>query len=100
LLSARGSEFRLGPGGKGANQAVAVARLGGEVDFITMLGRDDFAQMALGNWKSEGVNPIVAQVGDTYTGAAYIFLEETTGENAIMRMSKAPGHKLKAQRSL
>ncbi|MFV2093438.1 MAG: PfkB family carbohydrate kinase, partial [Hyphomicrobiales bacterium] len=43
-----GSEFRLGPGGKGANQAVAVARLGGGVDFITMLGRDDFADMALG----------------------------------------------------
>ncbi len=86
-----GSEFRLGPGGKGANQAVAVARLGGGVDFITMLGRDDFADMALGNWKTEGVNPIVKQVDDSYTGAAYIFLEETTGENAIIVCPGAAG---------
>jgi len=86
-----GSEFRLGPGGKGANQAVAVARLGCGVDFITMLGRDDFADMALGTWKKEGVNPVVTQVDDTYTGAAYIFLEEGTGENAIIVCPGAAG---------
>ncbi|VAW12168.1 Ribokinase [hydrothermal vent metagenome] len=86
-----GSEFRLGPGGKGANQAVAVARLGGGVDFITMLGRDDFAKMALGIWKSEGVNPVVTQTDETYTGAAYIFLEEATGENAIIVCPGAAG---------
>lgn len=86
-----GSEFRLGPGGKGANQAVAVARLGGGVDFITMLGRDDFADMALGTWRREGVNPVVTQVDSTYTGAAYIFLEEATGENAIIVCPGAAG---------
>lgn len=79
-----GSEFKLGPGGKGANQAVAVARQGCSVDFITMLGRDDFAEMALKTWSEEGVNPVVTQTADSYTGSAYIFIDEATGENAII----------------
>ena len=39
-----GSEFRLGPGGKGSNQAVAAARLGARVSFISKLGRDPFSR--------------------------------------------------------
>ena len=42
-----GRSFKLGPGGKGSNQAVAAARLGAEVSFITRLGDDAFADMAL-----------------------------------------------------
>ena len=42
-----GQSFALGPGGKGSNQAVAAARLGAEVTFITRLGDDAFADMAL-----------------------------------------------------
>ncbi len=79
-----GSEFKLGPGGKGSNQAVACARLGADVSIITSLGKDDFAEIALNTWQSEGVKPVVRRVADNYTGAAYIFIAEETGDNAII----------------
>jgi len=79
-----GNSFALGPGGKGSNQAVASARAGGETHFISRLGRDAFADMALAIWKDAGVNPAVTQHDDGYTGAAYIFVEEATGNNAII----------------
>lgn len=83
-----GNDFKLGPGGKGSNQAVAAARLGGDVTFITRLGRDPFADMARSTWANAGVRPAVVETPESYTGAAYIFVEETTGDNAII---VAPG---------
>ncbi|MFT7596008.1 MAG: ribokinase [Paracoccaceae bacterium] len=79
-----GNSFTLGPGGKGSNQAVAAARVGGRVHFITRLGRDPFADMALATWDRAGVIPDITQHDDSYTGAAYIFVEEATGDNAII----------------
>lgn len=79
-----GNSFALGPGGKGSNQSVAAARAGGEVHFITRLGQDPFADMALATWKGAGVIPQVTQHADSYTGAAYIFVEEASGNNAII----------------
>lgn len=79
-----GNSFALGPGGKGSNQAVAAAKAGGEVHFVSKLGRDPFAEMALQTWKDAGVIPAVTQRDDSYTGAAYIFVEEATGNNAII----------------
>ena len=79
-----GRSFVLGPGGKGSNQAVAAARLGAEVTFITRLGADAFADMALATWAEAGVRPAVTRVQGSYTGAAYIFIEEATGDNAII----------------
>lgn len=79
-----GNSFALGPGGKGSNQAVAAARVGGKVHFITRLGRDPFADMALATWDRAGVIPEITQHDDSYTGAAYIFVEEATGDNAII----------------
>ncbi|GGX59271.1 ribokinase [Tateyamaria omphalii] len=79
-----GNSFALGPGGKGSNQAVASARMGAETHMISMLGQDDFAKLALDVWDWAGVIPHVRQVSDTYTGAAYIFVEESTGDNAII----------------
>lgn len=79
-----GNSFALGPGGKGSNQAVAAAMAGGDVHFISKLGRDPFADMALAAWSKAGVTPQVTQVDDSYTGAAYIFVEEATGNNAII----------------
>ncbi len=79
-----GNSFALGPGGKGSNQAVAAARAGGEVHFISKLGRDPFADMALKTWADAGVQAEVTQHDDSYTGAAYIFIEEATGDNAII----------------
>jgi ribokinase len=79
-----GNSFSLGPGGKGSNQAVAAGRMGAKVSIITRLGKDDFANMALDVWKKSGVTPFVKQSSDDYTGAAYIFIEESSGDNAII----------------
>jgi ribokinase len=79
-----GTGFKLGPGGKGSNQAVAAGRLGADVSFITRLGKDDFAEMALKTWGQAGVKPAVIETPESYTGAAYIFVEESTGNNAII----------------
>ena len=83
-----GKSFSLGPGGKGSNQAVAAARMGGEVSILTKLGQDDFADMALQLWADAGVTPHVEQLADSYTGAANIFIEDASGDNAII---VAPG---------
>lgn len=79
-----GNSFALGPGGKGSNQAVACARMGAATNIISTLGQDDFAKLALDTWAEAGVIPYVQQVSDSYTGAAYIFIEESTGDNAII----------------
>lgn len=79
-----GESFALGPGGKGSNQAVAAARAGVETHFISRLGRDTFADMALQTWKEAGVTAAITQHDDSYTGAAYIFVEADTGNNAII----------------
>lgn len=79
-----GNSFSLGPGGKGSNQAVAAARVGGDVHMVTKLGRDPFADMGLAIWADAGVTPAITQHADSYTGAAYIFVEESTGNNAII----------------
>ena len=79
-----GNSFVLGPGGKGSNQAVAAAMAGADTHFISRLGADDFAKIALETWKKAGVHPVVTQDPDSYTGAAYIFIEEATGNNAII----------------
>lgn len=83
-----GNSFALGPGGKGSNQAVACARIGAETHMISKLGSDDFAKMALSIWGEAGVISHVEHVAESYTGAAYIFVEEASGDNAII---VAPG---------
>lgn len=79
-----GNGFALGPGGKGSNQSVASAMAGGKVHFITRLGDDDFAAMARGIWARAGVTPEVTVDSESFTGAAMIFLEDATGNNAII----------------
>lgn len=79
-----GKDFALGPGGKGSNQSVASAMAGGKVHFITRLGDDDFATMARGIWARAGVIPEVTVDAESFTGAAMIFLEDATGNNAII----------------
>ncbi len=79
-----GHSFALGPGGKGSNQSVAAAMAGADTHFISRLGADPFADMALATWARAGVHPAVTQHADSYTGAAYIFIEAATGNNAII----------------
>ena len=79
-----GATFALGPGGKGSNQAVAAARLGSDVTFISRLGDDEFARMAEKMWSEAGVTPLVVKDRQSFTGAAYIFVDTATGDNAII----------------
>lgn len=90
-----GTSFVLGPGGKGSNQAVAAAMAqsgtGGRTHFITRLGRDAFADIARATWEKAGVQPEVTEDVESYTGAAYIFIENATGNNAIIVAPGAAG---------
>lgn len=86
-----GNSFVLGPGGKGSNQSVAAAMAGGQVHFITRLGADAFADIAHATWARAGVVPEVKVDAESYTGAAYIFIENATGNNAIIVAPGAAG---------
>lgn len=83
--------FSLGPGGKGSNQAVAAARAGGDVGFITRIGDDAFGKMGLGTWDKAGVTALAVIDAERPTGAAGIFIEETEGKNAILISPGAAG---------
>jgi ribokinase len=74
------------PGGKGANQAVAAARLGAEVTFVGCVGRDSFADEALAGLREAQVD-LRVEVVEAPTGVASILVDEA-GENAIV---VAPG---------
>src|SRR5258708_25611318 len=50
-----GEAFKMGPGGKGSNQAVAAARLNADVHLITKLGRDAFGDMARKVFQEQGI---------------------------------------------
>lgn len=80
-----GSEFVIGPGGKGSNQAVAAARLGGNVCFLTKVGKDMFSEIAHRTHREAGVKTdFILETKDHATGAAAIILDEKSGENAIV----------------
>ncbi len=83
-----GRDFQITSGGKGANQAVAAARAGGAVMFVTALGTDGFGDRAVENLVREGIGVhLVRRVRDAPSGVALIFVDES-GENSI---AVAPG---------
>ena len=86
-----GSGFKMGPGGKGSNQAVAAARAGGDVTFISRIGKDAFGAVALSTWREEGVKAHVVEDAGRPTGAAFIYVDDNTGENAIIVVPGAAG---------
>ncbi|WP_322028482.1 ribokinase [Paraburkholderia sp. J76] len=79
-----GSAFAMGPGGKGSNQAVAAARAGAQVVFCTRVGNDAFGDIARATWAAEGITARTQAVDGVATGAAHIFVDDTTGMNAII----------------
>lgn len=79
-----GSNFALGPGGKGSNQAVAAARSGAPVRFLSKLGDDAFGRIAREIWKSAGIDDSLTGTTTVATGAAAILIDEVSGENAII----------------
>ena len=81
----KGSMFKMGPGGKGFNQGVAAHKAGGDVTMITKLGRDAFAEVALGAMKELHMNSDkVFRTDETETGAALIMVDEKTSQNEIV----------------
>ncbi len=79
-----GSSFLMGPGGKGSNQAVAAARAGAQVSFISKLGRDLFGDMARKTYRDEGIDTTHLLETDSPTGAASIVIHANSGENSIV----------------
>ena len=79
-----GGPFLTGPGGKGANQAVAAARLDADVTMVVKLGQDAFGDQAMANLTREGVRPdFVLRDGTSHTGVAFIIVDDD-GENMIV----------------
>src|SRR4051812_4725819 len=87
-----GEGFKMGPGGKGSNQAVAAARLNADVRLITKLGRDAFAQMARKFYREQGMSlDHVLEDPEESSGTATIVLDHVTSENAIVVVPGACG---------
>lgn len=86
-----GNNFKNSPGGKGANQAVAAARLGGEVGMFGKIGNDFYGQEYLKVFKKNNVNPCgVGTSSDVSTGIAVIEVDKS-GENHIVVIPGANG---------
>lgn len=84
-----GGEFLMAAGGKGANQAVAAARLGAEVTFIACLGSDVFGDQAIAGYQREGIDTCyIVRDCEAASGVALIIVDEQ-GENSIAVASGA-----------
>lgn len=84
-----GHALHLGMGGKGANQAVAAARLGADVTFIACVGNDAFGKAAMDAYTAEGINTtLIRQVEDQPTGTAAILVDDEA-ENCIIVVAGA-----------
>ena len=87
-----GKNHIVGPGGKGSNQAIAAARLKGDVHFITKIGQDSHADMALKLYKKAQINiNSIIQDKNLSTGVAGIMIDEK-GNNAINVVAGAAAH--------
>ncbi|MFY9160768.1 ribokinase [Aquirufa ecclesiirivi] len=87
-----GGTFFMNPGGKGANQAVAAARLGGETYFIAKVGKDVFGESALQQFALEGIHgQYICQDDKQPSGIALINVD-AHGENCITVASGANAH--------
>jgi len=88
-----GLGFKLGPGGKGSNQAVAAARLARNVTFITKLGCDTFGDLARHIYAEEGIDPrFLFETTGQPTGGAVILVDAAKGDNAIIVFPGASAH--------
>jgi ribokinase len=86
-----GIDFFMNQGGKGANQAVAVSRLGGDVSFICKTGNDIFGKQSLELFRNEGINTdYILSDPDSPSGTALITIDNK-GENSIVVVPGANG---------
>jgi ribokinase len=79
-----GGTFSTSPGGKGANQAVALSRLGAEVWFVGRIGEDPFGESMMENLEEKGVHTdYVVRDPDHYAGTCMILID-SEGDNAMV----------------
>jgi ribokinase len=83
-----GGTFLMNPGGKGANQAVAAARLGGQVTFVAKIGNDLFGRQAVEGFQREGIDTTYVLTDAEYPSGVALINVDATGENCI---TVAPG---------
>ena len=86
-----GHGYQVIPGGKGANQAVAAARLGADVSFVACVGDDDFGARMIERFRDDGIDTSgVTAMAETPTGIALIQIA-SSGENSIAISPEANG---------
>ena len=85
-----GEDLQVIAGGKGANQAVAAARLGASVSMLGRVGKDNFGDFLLDNLKSNHVDAQLVQRDDASTGTATIIVD-SNGQNSIVLSAGANG---------
>ena len=86
-----GDSYNIGPGGKGCNQAIAISRLGGKVNFISKLGDDDYGKLAINKLKKDNIDISKIIISNKHkTGVAGIHVDRNTGKNAITVVRGAP----------
>ncbi|MBK9926136.1 MAG: ribokinase [Anaerolineales bacterium] len=85
-----GEDLQVIPGGKGANQAVAAARLGANVSMLGRVGKDNFGDFLINNLKSNHVDTSLIERDDASTGTATIMVD-SNGQNSIVLSAGANG---------
>lgn len=84
-----GGTFLMNPGGKGANQAVAAARLGSDLRFVTKLGKDIFGEQALKGFQKEKMDVRFIKQTDQFASGVALITVADSGENEIVVASGA-----------
>src|SRR4051794_8138198 len=87
-----GSDFLTIPGGKGANQAVAAAKLGAEVHMVGRVGNDDFGQRLLTSLAGHGVSTRHIVITERVSSGIAMILVDREGENSIVLAPGANHH--------
>tara|TARA_B100002051_G_C16700019_1_gene620457 strand:+ start:244 stop:1140 length:897 start_codon:yes stop_codon:yes gene_type:complete len=86
-----GDSYNIGPGGKGCNQAIAISRLGGKVNFISKLGDDEYGKLAINKLQKDNIDTSNIIISKNHrTGVAGIHVDKNTGKNAITVVRGAP----------
>ncbi len=83
-----GGDFFMNNGGKGANQAIAVSRLGGDVQFVCKTGRDSFRDKTVSLFKEEGIDTRGMLIDEEKPSGVAVIMVDKSGENSIV---VAPG---------
>ena len=84
-----GNSFMMNPGGKGANQAVAASRLGGNVTFITKTGNDLFGRQSIELFTEENINTNFIFSDSNHPSGVALIMVDSLGENCIVVASGA-----------